>query len=149
MKLIQKIKDFLKKRRDITWGRDIIRHTKSYLIIWCVLFLGGVTNAQDTVTVKCTQTCTVQGDIIQQIRSRLDSLNPTLQCVDAELVESQIIELVKKIHKAESMTCEVPKPETVIIDNIVYRDPIPTPAEIFTTWVKEKKVITKKKKWQR
>lgn len=117
------------------------------MIIWCVLFLGGVTNAQDTVTVSCVQTCTVQGDIIQQIRSRLDSLNPTLQCVDAELVESQIIELVKKIHKAESMTCEVPKPETVIIDNIVYRDPVPTPAEIFTTWVKEK-VIPKKKKWK-
>ena len=40
------------------------------MIIWCVLFLGGVTNAQETVKVKCTQTCTVQGDIIQQIRSR-------------------------------------------------------------------------------
>lgn len=147
MKLIQKIKDFLKKRRNISWGRDILRHTKSYLIIWCFLFLGGVTNAQDTVTVSCTQTCTVQGDIIQQIRSRLDSLNPTLQCVDAERVESQIIELVKKIHKAENITCEVPKPETVIIDNIIYRDPVPTPTEIFTTGVKEK-VITKKKRWK-
>lgn len=118
------------------------------MIIWCVLFLGGVTNAQDTVAVKCSQSCAVQGSIIQQIRSRLDSLNPSLQCIDAELVESQIIELVKRIHKSESMTCEVPKPETIIIDNIVYRDPIPTPAEIFTTWVKEK-VITKKKKWQK
>lgn len=119
------------------------------MIIWCLLFLGGVTNAQDTVTVSCTQTCTVQGDIIQQIRSRLDSLNPTLQCVDAERVENQIIELVKKIHKAEKMTCEVQKPETVIIDNIIYRDPVPTPTEIFTTWVKEKKVIAKKSKWKK
>lgn len=203
MKLIQKIKDFLKRRRNITWGRDILRYVwktwllfkklvsrlsdhllnlyleKKYkrydrkrlkqtleiwtitnaeqkmiksvfvklMIIWCVLFLGGVTNAQDTVTVSCTQTCTVQGDIIQQIRSRLDSLNPTLQCVDAELVESQIIELVKKIHKAEKLTCEVPKPEVVIIETPIYRDPIPQPAEIFTTGVKEK-IITKKKKWK-
>lgn len=147
MKLIQKIKDFLKKRRNISWGRDILRHTKSYLIIWCVLFLGGVTNAQDTVTVSCIQTCTVQGDIIQQIRSRLDSLNPTLQCIDAERVESQIIELVKKIHKAEKLTCEVPKPETIIIETPIYRDPIPQPTQIWTTWVPEK-VTVKKKRWK-
>lgn len=115
------------------------------LIIWCVLFSFGITNAQDTIMVPCSQTCTVQGDIIQQIRQRLDTLNPTLQCVDAERVESQIIELVKKIHLASKMTCEVPKPETIIIETPIYRDPVPQPVEIFTTWVPEKKVITKKK----
>ena len=116
------------------------------MIIWCVLFLGGVTNAQGTMTVSCTQTCTVQGSIIQQIRSRLDSLNPTLQCVDAEMVESQIIELVKKIHKAENITCEVPKPETIIIDNYIPW-PTVTVKELWSTWVPEK-VTVKKKKWK-
>lgn len=147
MKIIEKIKNYLQKKRWIARGKELLQNTKTLLIIWCVLFLGGVTNAQDTVPVSCTQKCTVQGSIIDDIRKHLDRLNPTLQCVDAELVESQIIELVKRIHKEENITCEVPKPETVIIDNIVYRDPIPTPAEIFTTWVKEKKVAPKKKKW--
>lgn len=148
MKIIEKINKLLQKRRWIAWGKELLAHTKTLLIIWCVLFLFGLTNAQDTVTVNCTQTCTVQGDIIQRIRRSLDTLNPSLQCVDAETVESQIIELVRQIHKAEKLMCEVPKPDVVIIETPIYSDPIPQPAEIFTTWVPEK-VSLKKKTWQK
>lgn len=146
----------LKKKKSKYWQLDTQdeilyealtqKLAKLWIIVGCVLFSLGLTNAQETVTVPCKQTCTVQGDIIQQIRSRLDSLNPTLQCVDAELVESQIIELVKKIHKAENITCEVPKPETIIIDNYIPWPTI-TVKELWSTWVPEK-VITKKKIWK-